>query len=247
MEGKTKMIDFNHRSPNDRLNAAIDAALVEEDQAKIPRTYLGGSRLGHPCGRALQYEYFHAPKDPGKDFSGRILRVFEVGHVLEDLAVKWFRSAGFDLRTRKPDGDQFGFSVASGRIQGHIDGVFCGGPEGIQYPALWECKTMNAEKWRKCAKEGVARSHPVYAVQVAIYQAYMELTVNPAIFTFINKDTQELGHQAIPFNAELAQRASDKAVAILQACDAGDLMPRVAQNPDHFECKFCSWTDRCWS
>ena len=74
----------------------------------------------------------------------------------------------------------------------------------------------------------------------------MDLTENPAILTCINKDTQELIHQPIPFNPKLAQDTSDKAVRILQACEAGELLPRIAANPDHFECKWCSYTDRCW-
>lgn len=39
---------------------------------------------------------------------------------------------------RKADGEQFGFSVADGRLQGHIDGVIVSGPEGFAYPALWD-------------------------------------------------------------------------------------------------------------
>jgi hypothetical protein len=63
-----------------------------------------------------------------------MLRIFERGHVMEDCMVAWLRDAGFDLRTRKPDGEQFGFSVADGRLQGHIDGVIVDGPEGFAYP-----------------------------------------------------------------------------------------------------------------
>jgi len=53
--------------------------------------------MGRSLTRALQYEYAGAPVDPSRGFSGRILRVFEVGHVLEDLAVRWLRMAGFEL------------------------------------------------------------------------------------------------------------------------------------------------------
>ncbi|MFP5212686.1 MAG: hypothetical protein ACLGPL_04835 [Acidobacteriota bacterium] len=240
-------MDFNHRSPNERLNALLDAAIVADRSRQQPRNYLGGSRLGHPCERALQFEYFHSPKDEGKDFSGRILRIFEVGHALEDLAIRWIRLAGFDLRNEKRDGGQFGFSVAGGRIRGHIDGVLCGGPDAIKYPALWECKTMNHKKWNECVKGGVAKSHPVYAAQIAVYQAYMGLTENPAIFTSINKDTEEIWFEAVPFDSALAQRMSDRGVRILRACDAGEILPRIAQSRDHFECRMCSYAQRCWA
>ena len=177
------MLDYNHRPGiAERVNAAIDAALIAERDATPPRTYLGASRLGHDCERALQFEFAGAPKDEGADFGGQTLRIFEIGHQLEDLAIRWLRAAGIDLYTRKgnrPDGEQFGFSVAGGRIRGHVDGIIAAAPAplGIGIPALWECKTMNAKNWRACVKDGVAVAKPVYAAQIALYQAYMEGTV----------------------------------------------------------------------
>ena len=252
------MLDFNSRSQTSaHVNAAIDAALVAANQATPPRSYLGGSRLGHACERALQFEFVKAPKDEGADFDGRLLRIFGIGHALEDVAVAWLRGAGFDLYTRRgggEHGEQFGFSVAGGRIRGHVDGVFAGGPTipGMAFPALWECKTMNAKAWRETSSKGVAVAKPIYAAQIAVYQAYMDAGVpgvadNPALFTAINKDTAELHHELVPFNAELAQRMSDRAVRILAATDAGELLPRVAAQADHFECRFCPWAKRCWA
>ena len=253
-------LDFNHRpSMGERINDLVDAALIDERDNETPRTYLGASRLGVACDRALQFEFAQAPKDDGGDFSGQVLRIFEIGHRLEDLAIRWLRAAGIDLVTQKPDDGsqrrrrQFGFSVAGGRIRGHVDGIVMGAPAalGLRTPALWECKTMNAKNWRACVKDGVAISKPVYAAQIAIYQAYMEpvvpgISAAPALFTAINKDTAELYHQLVPFDAALAQRMSDRAVRILQATDAGDLLPRIAQSRDFFECRFCAYADRCW-
>ena len=92
---------------------------------------------------------------------------------------------------------------------------------------------------------------PIYAAQIALYQAYMEASVPgisaaPALFTAINKDTAELHHELVPFDADLAQRMSDKAVRILSATDAGELLPRFTRTREHFECRFCSWAARCW-
>lgn len=252
------MLDFNSRSQTSaHVNATIDDALVAGNAATPLRTYLGGSRLGHACERALQFEFVQAPKDEGADFDGRLLRIFGIGHALEDVAVSWLRGAGFDLYTRRgggQEGAQFGFAVARGRIRGHVDGIFAGGPTipGMAFPALWECKTMNAKAWRETSSKGVAASKPIYAAQVAVYQAYMDAAVpgvadNPALFTAINKDTAELHHELVPFNADLAQRMSDRAVRVLAATDAGELLPRVAAQPDHFECRFCPWAKRCWA
>lgn len=247
----TEELDFNHREkpPSfcDTVNARIDAALVAENATRPQRDYLGGSRLGDICSRRLQYEYLKAPRDPDGGFSGKSLRIFALGHVLEDLAIEWLRKAGFDLRTRNRHGEQFGFTAAGGRVQGHADGVIVAGLDGFAAPALWECKSANAKNWREIAKHGVAKAKPVYAAQIALYQAYLGLTETPALFTAINKDTCEIWHELVPFDAALAQSSSDKAVAILRACDAGELLPRHTSDPEHFECRFCAWKARCWS
>jgi len=251
-------LDFNHRPDfAELLNGVVDAALVTDNASRPRREYLGGSRVGHACERALQFEFAGAPKDEGADFPGRTLRIFAIGHVLEDLAIEWLRGAGVDLYTRKgndPNGEQFGFSVAGGRIRGHVDGIVAAAPEVLKLgvPALWECKTMNARNWRETVKNGVLVSKPIYAAQIALYQAYMDAAVpglasNPALFTAINKDTAELHHELVPFNAELAQRMSDRAVRILRATDAGELLPRLARERDHFECRMCAYANRCWS
>ena len=247
------MLDYGNRpSCSDRINAAIDVALVHQHTATPARAYLGGSRLGHPCERALQFEFTDAPRDNGASFDGRLLRIFAIGHALEAMAIGWLRSAGFDFYTR-PNDKQFGFSVAEGRIRGHVDGIVASGPAvpGLAFPALWECKTMNAKTWRETVANGVTFAKPVYAAQIAIYQAYMDAIVpgvanNPALFTAINKDTAELHHELVPFDGDLAQRMSDRSVRILRATDAGELLPRLSREPGHFECRFCPWAQRCW-
>jgi hypothetical protein len=248
------MLDYNHTANlADNINARIDEALVSEHARQPERDYLGASRLGVACERALQFEYAHAPKDDGRAFTGRTLRIFAAGHLFEDMVIGWLRKAGFDLLTQKPSGEQFGFSVAGERIRGHVDGIIMDAPDNILagVPALWECKSLNARSWRDTVKRGVSISKPVYAAQIAIYQAYMETSVpgisaNPALFTAINKDTAELYHELVPFDGALAQRMSDKAVRIIRATQAGDLLPRIATSPDFHECRFCDWQNRCW-
>lgn len=247
------MLDYSD-SFSDSLNELIDDALTTKNAEQPARDYLGGSRLGVSCSRALQYEYTNTSKDEERNFSGKTLRIFAAGHVFEDLAITWLRQAGFDLYTEKPNGHQFGFMVAQGRIRGHVDGIINGALAdlGLSFPMLWECKSLNNKSWNDTAKRGLTLSKPVYAAQVATYQAYMEGSVpgiskNPALFTAINKDTAELYHELVPFDGKLAQDMSDKAVRVITACEAGELLPRIARERTHFECKMCDWQDRCWA
>ena len=74
------MLDYNRRSTfADQVNAAVDLALTADQATRTPRDYLGGSRLGHACERALQFEFTATPKDEGQDFSGQSLRIFAIG------------------------------------------------------------------------------------------------------------------------------------------------------------------------
>ena len=246
-EGGEAMMDFNSSaSLSGQITALVDLGMQRLRAEEMPRDYLGASRLGVSCARALQYEFAKAPVDSGRDHDGRLLRIFRRGHVIEDCMVDWLRAAGFDLRTRKANGDQFGFSAAGGRLQGHIDGVIVGGPEGFAYPALWETKCLGSKSWRDLEKSGLAVAKPVYAAQVAIYQAYLELHEQPAIFTAVNADTMEIYTELVPFDAALAQRMSDRALTVISATEAGELLPRAFHDPTHFECRMCAWQDRCW-
>jgi hypothetical protein len=249
------MIDLNHGSgalymPADgnvgeRINALIDRALLDRHAQQEPRDYLGGSRIGEPCTRKLVYEVTHVAIDADKGFDGRTLRIFDVGHQFETLSIGWLQAAGFDLRTHRRDGVQFGFVAAGGRVRGHIDGVIVGGPDiGAAWPALWEHKALNSRSWGEVARHGVRRAKPIYYAQLQIYMAYMEL--ERALFTVLNKDSQALHHEIVPLDLHTAQVLSDKAVDILRAADAGELPPRIATSPDFYLCRWCSYAKRCW-
>jgi hypothetical protein len=250
MSGKTSPCP--EASLSDAINQRIDAALQGRDAKAPKRDYLGASRLGVSCSRALQYEYTHTPRD--QPLSGKALRIFEMGHALEQMALNWLKEAGFEIHTCQENGEVFGFSAAGGRIKGHVDGVVWSAPPGtgINCPALWECKSMNARNWKQLAEKSVRLAKPAYAVQIALYQAYMEESVpgiakTPALLTAINKDTAELYHELVPLDAALAQAASDRGVTILRATEVKETLPRLSTDPDYFECRFCDWKERCWA
>ena len=93
------------------------------------------------------------------DFAGRSLRIFAIGHELEDLAIRWLRAAGLDLYTRKgnrPDGEQFGFSVAGGRIRGHVDGIVADAPAalGLRTPGALGMQDHEREELARDGRQG---------------------------------------------------------------------------------------------
>jgi len=243
------MIDLNHKSGyvpgragptapslSERINARIDAALVQARDAEPRRTYIGASALGDPCARRVAYAW---RGEPGAPLDGRSLRIFGVGHVLERVLAEWMERAGFDLRTIDPEtGEQYAFR--DGPIEGHVDGIIVDGPElGLAYPVLWEAKGLNDRSWQDTVKNGVRASKPVYYGQANLYMAYFGL--DACLFSALNKNTQEIYHELIPFDAFEAQRLVDRAVGIVR----GWLPPRISIAPPRL-CAYCQFFSPCW-
>jgi hypothetical protein len=250
------VVDLNHSgfvygigtreaSVAQRVNMLIDTALLTTRREQPERDYLGASRLGEPCARRLTYEITHTPPDDGHDLDATMLRAFEAGHRFEALSIEWLRAAGFDLRTQRRDGSQYGFVAAGGRLREHIDGVIVAGPDiGVTWPALWEHKALNTKSWNDVVKRGLRTAKSLYFAQVQIYMAYMEVGVT--LFSALNKDNQALHHEVVSFDPAEAQALSDKAVDILRAVEAGELPPRIAAASDYYLCRSCPYARHCW-
>lgn len=242
-------LDFNRSSlssevTTERFTKIINEAMEVSEQASEKRNYLGGSRLGVECARMLQYEYMGAPKS--RNFSGEILRIFERGHASEANMIKRLRLAGFEIQTETEHGGQLGFTTANGRIKGHYDGLIRKAPGmKAKVPMLWEHKCLGNKGFNAVVKHGVAKEKPVYASQVATYQAYSRFT-NPALFTVENADTGRLYAEMVPFDPRLAQEATDRGVDVLQAVDAGEMLPRPYPDREFFKCAWCDYNGECW-
>lgn len=242
-------LDLSDRERLSRnLNGLIDGALEAWNAKQKPRTYLGGSRLGVECLRALGFEWQRQQQGAPIAFPGRVIRRFQMGHIHESETAKWLRLAGFELLTQGVDGEQFGFKTAVDaggvpRIAGHLDGVITSGPMELPYPVLWEHKIMNNKSWSDFMKRGLEASKPVYWGQVHVYMGYMEL--GACLFTALNTDTSEIGAELVPLDLQVAQRMSDRGVRVIEAARPEDL-PRITNDPSDFKCKWCDHRDRCW-
>lgn len=241
-----------HAAFSAALQALMDAAMEAKQQAEPGRTYLGASRLGDECERKLAYEYHKAPKDEGRHFGGKTLRIFDMGHDGEERVAEYLRLAGFTLMTERPDGRQFGFAIgwdeANGRyrISGHCDGVITAGPYcGLAYPSLWENKALGNKSWNDTVKKGVKVSKPVYYAQMQLYMAYLDLAANPGLFTALNRDTGEIYSELVPFDPAAAQSASDRGARVVSTLTP-DESPRIARDRTDFRCKWCDYALTCW-
>jgi hypothetical protein len=225
-------------SVNVAVNDAIERAAVQA--AELPRPYLGASIVGAECLRKIQYDWWCAPTH-----SARVRAIFDRGHYFEERSRQLLAAVGFKFAPP----EAVAFSALDGLLRGHADGIIIAGPNNLAtyliYPLLWEHKAVNAKNWRALERDGLDKTFPQYAAQMALYQAYLDVT-NPALFTALNADTCERLHLLVPFNAERAQAWSDRAVTIIEATRAGELLPRFTDDDSDWRCKACGHYRRCW-
>jgi hypothetical protein len=224
-----------------QINELIDAKLKEYHLAtNKKRDYLGASSVGDPCLRKIQLQYMQC----AEEISSRTLRTFAIGNALEPLVADWLRVAGFHLKTDNTDGKQFGFSIAGGRIAGHVDGVVCDGPDFLKCPCLWECKTMNEKNWNNIRTRPAGFKTRLLRPDTIIYGLHKSRK-KPCLFTVLNKNTSELYFELVPFDMEAAQLYSDRAALIVQATERNEALPCISNDPSYHSCKACSYRQDC--
>ena len=235
------MLNFNRANLSDQLinrlvNERIEAA---EAPSENFRRYLGASAIGAECLRKIQYDWMCDPV-----FPARTKDIFARGHFFEELTRQHLVAAGFEFAPK----EKLRFESADGLFRGHADGILIAGPQlpALRYPCLWENKCLKDKSWKAVERDGLIGLYETYAAQVAIYQAYLEVTEHPALFTVVNADNCERLHFLVPFDAQLAQLTSDRAVAIITATKAGELLPRAYDEPGDWHCKMCAHKERCW-
>jgi hypothetical protein len=236
-------MDFNRANLSlEPINIGINDAIEQAaaTAAEQPRPYLGASFVGHECLRRIQFDWWCRPV-----LAARTREIFDRGHYFEERARQRLMAAGF--RFAPPEA--LAFTAVDGALRGHADGIIFHGPHlsggYLIYPVVWEHKCLKATSWRVVERDGLRKKHQYYLAQVALYQAYLNVT-NPALFTVTNADTCELLHFLIPFDAERAQQWSDRAANIIAATRADELLPRAYDNSDNWHCKMCSHAERCW-
>jgi hypothetical protein len=233
-------LDFNRSNLSNRpINKLINERIEQaEPPSKNYRKYLGASALGSECLRKIQYDWMCDPV-----FPARTKDIFDRGHWGEDLSRQHLVAAGFEFAPP----ERLEFQAVGGLFRGHADGILTTGPiiPALRYPCIWEHKTLKAKGWKDIERDGLTGLYAPYAGQVALYQAYLDCT-NAALFTVLNADTCERLHFLVPFDAQLAQTTSDRAVAIIEATRAGELLPRITKDPTDWRCKMCSHRERCW-
>lgn len=231
-----------------------DAYREEEDGF---RSHLGASLLGGDCNKAIWFGFRWVTK--GK-FDGRILRLFNRGHLEEGRIIPLFLMIGCTVFQQDENGKQFRISWAEGHAGGSGDGVVGGLPDlPASTYALCEFKTHSEKSfielagkladWRAHLQDpirnpftgkGVRDAKPEHYVQMQSYMRKMGLAV--AIYVAVNKNTDDLYMELITLNSETADQYLDKGERLVWAPEAP---PGISTSPGFWKCRFCDHKPVC--
>ena len=148
----------------DLLPKMDDAYRGEEDAF---RSHLGASQIGRECDRQLWLGFRWAKR---ARFDGRILRLFNRGHLEEARFVAMLKCIGCEVWYEKPDGGQFKISRHSGHYGSAVDCFLRGIPEMPDTPMLGRVQDSRRQVLRQ-GDEGRGREEQARALRpdAAVY------------------------------------------------------------------------------
>ncbi len=235
---------------------AIDRTL-EEAQDSGHRKHLGASIIGKPCARSVYYVFRWAKK---KMHGGRMLRLFNRGHLEEARFVALLKGVGADVWDTNPndidpktgEARQWRISDCDGHFGGSLDGVarFPNTPKVaaifrnflpfVGEPFLTEFKTHSDKSFKKLQKEGVLQAKWEHFIQMQIYMAKMGL--KQALYMAVNKNDDDLYLEVVQADTLEAKRSIERARQIIFNDEPP---PRISEAPSFFQCTYCDHVKVC--
>ena len=236
---------------------AINAALINDQGAKYrgllrhamplaedaysedeggPRTHLGASLIGRECARELWYSFRWVT---AKKFDGRMLRLFNRGHLEEPRFVALLQMIGCTVYQFDENGKQFRITGHNGHFGGSLDSVIVGCPD---YPVaiLGEYKTHGDKSFQKLKSDGVMVAKWEHFIQMTEYMGKNNLPA--ALYMAVNKNDDEIHAEIIQFDQRQYDKYLDRSVMII---DSWTPPPKINQSAAWFGCKFCDHSSVC--
>lgn len=162
-----------------------------KDETNKERTHLGASVIGKECKRAVALSYRKASPDPA--VNGRMVRLFNRGHMEEARLAACLQVAGFTLKLISKDGGQI--SYKTGDLQGSVDGVIRLNDGAL---AVLEFKTMNRKAWDKLDKDGQIKPEHMAQMQCGMHG----LRLKHALYLASCKDTDAIQAYLVEYSGE---------------------------------------------
>lgn len=201
------------------------------------RTHLGASLIGRNCDRELWYSFRWATSTK---FDGRIIRLFNRGHLEEPRMVALLQMIGCEVWQFDQNGKQFRINGHRGHFGGSLDAVVKGLPDLPDEPCLAEFKTHNENSFAKLTEQGVVKTKWEHFVQQQIYMGKNSL--GWSLYMAVNKNTDELHAELVMFDPIIYAKYVKRAEDIIEAVVAPR---RINESPSWYKCRICDHKGVC--
>lgn len=204
------------------------------------RSHMGASQIGDECARKIWYNFRWATLP---NFSGRMLRLFNRGHLEEGRFIAMLLMIGVQVYQQDENGKQFRITDHHGHFGGSGDGVAVGVPDlEPGQPCLLEFKTHNSKSFSKLVADGVREAKPEHFTQMNMYMRKMGLPI--ALYAAVNKDDDQLHMELVHLQPELADFQSEKAGRLIFMESPP---PRISNTASYYKCRFCDHRPVCFN
>jgi hypothetical protein len=202
------------------------------------RNHLGASRLGRECAREIWYGFRWATRE---DFEGRMVRLFNRGHLEEPRMVALLKMIGVTVYQFDEKGKQFRIGKGhKGHGGGSLDSVLYGVPDFPAEYMLGEFKTHGEKSYVKLLDEGLLKAKWEHYVQCQLYMADQKL--GKTLYLAVNKNTDDLHGEIINFDPVTVERAHRRQILII---DSKEAPPKIGKDEADWRCKFCDQKEVC--
>ncbi len=187
------------------------------------------------CARRIGYNLLGYAAEPHAE---RLLGIFAAGHFFEQLVLAGMRTAGLQVVSHTPDGQQFEAVGFDPPMIGHFDGRVLIN----DVISLVEIKSANTSRFSTMVAKGVGRSDPKYYAQMQSYMHHDSL--EQAFYVAINKDNSDVYTEVVPYDSEFMDVLLIRLRLIWSITRQG-LLPEPEFPKASYTCQSCPFTGHC--
>lgn len=186
------------------------------------RSHLGASVIGVGCSTRVALDYRHASLDKP---DGRLVRLFNRGHMEEARLVAALTVAGIKCKTVSKHGGQISYELNG--VRGSVDGVARLSDGRL---SVLEFKTMAQRPFEELCRTGVIKDQHMTQMQCGMAGLGLEI----ALYVAVHKDTDRIAVFEVSADRSIASEADDLAFRVVHGEIPEPTFPR-----GHSQCRYC--------
>jgi len=222
----------------DEMIGRIYSAIKARRNEPMRLSRIGASSIGDECLRKIWMDWRGYDR---VEFDGRMLRLFETGHLQEDRIVSDLKAAGYTVYEKDSNGEQFTFTDKTGHFVVKLDGVIKGVPSAENTPHVLEAKTHNKKSFDELEKKGVVISKPMHYYQV---QAGMLFSgIERGLYLALGKDNEALYVRRIKPDAHTQNDILKRIDLLVNS----EMRPaQIGESDETYPCRWCDFKEVCF-